>query len=142
RIIARAKDLSKLAIRPAIQAVAYIRASKIVTEKLAAVLRVVECVQEFSAKLCFEPLGNVEALGNGEINILSSTFAQLRHPLRLIAISEGSRSSERVGVDPVVGRLVRRFRISDSFRQSRSRKTVRTERIVLVVHRKQGQTAG
>ena len=113
RIIARAKDLSKLVIRPAIQAVAYIRASKIVTEKLAAVLRVVEGVQEFSAKLCFEPLGNVEALGNGEINILGSTFAQLAHALRLIAIPQGSRGSERVGVDPVVGRLVRRFRVSD-----------------------------
>ena len=61
RIIARAEHLSKLVIRPAIQAVADICASKIITEQFAAVLRMIEGVEELGAKLCFEPLSNVEA---------------------------------------------------------------------------------
>jgi len=64
RIIARAEHLSKLVIRPAIQAVADICASKIITEQFAAVLRMIEGVEELGAKLCFEPLSNVEAFCN------------------------------------------------------------------------------
>ena len=64
RIIARAEDLSKRVIRPAIQAITNVGASKIVTEKFAAVLRMIEGVEELGAKLCFEPLSNVEAFCN------------------------------------------------------------------------------
>src|SRR6185312_1154772 len=59
RIVARAEYLSEWVIRTAVQAVADVCASKIVTKKLAAVLRVIEGVQEFSSKLCLESFSNI-----------------------------------------------------------------------------------